>query len=245
MDGSGEPSMSGITTHTDREIGVGEVLRNPTYEPNYSFPGSYVDEFHEYLGTCPMNGNLIDIGIPGWLRREDALKLYELAYFANGDVLEFGTNRGLSTFILSKALQNSRRFGRLVTMELSAETSAEAKRNLASRGVTRKVRFMVGDADISCGKLALVRRKFGFAFIDHSHAYEHMEKACGRLSQLMAPSSFCVFHDYNDGRNSRRTGLGEVGDEYGVKAAIEDHLCLWLHGRLSPGRKARGEAVAV
>ncbi len=213
-----------LTFHPDRKILIGQVQNNCGYAPNYTFSGDHIDEFHRHLGTSKMNRNLIDIGIPGWLRREDALKLYELGRFADGDILEFGTNRGLSTFVLANALENSGRGGEIVTMELSREISDEAKRNLSERGMAGRVNFAVGDANDSCLKLAEQGRKFGFSFIDHSHAYEHMVSACKRLSDLMLPGAFCVFHDYNDQRNTRRTGLGEVGTEYGVQAGIEDAL---------------------
>ncbi|RDL47610.1 hypothetical protein BLJAPNOD_05534 [Ensifer sp. M14] len=213
-----------IALHQDRAIAVGQAQTNCGYAPNYSFAGEFVDDFHEFLGTSRLKGSLIDIGIPGWLRREDALKLYELGRFAEGDILEFGTNRGLSTFILANAMKNSFRQGEIVTMELSREISDVAKQHLSERKVVSDVRFAVGDANTTCLSLVAQGRKFGFSFIDHSHAYEHMVKACRRLSELMLPGAFCVFHDYNDPRNSRRTGLGEVGEEYGVQAAIEDAL---------------------
>jgi cephalosporin hydroxylase len=216
--------MKAVHYHTDRAISVGEVCRDNAYLPNYEFANDSIDDFHEYLFGCPMKSILIDIGVQGWLRKADALKLYELAFFAPGDILEFGTNRGLSAYILANALKSSGRAGEIVTMELSGELSAAAKKTLESKGVADRVVFEVGDADVTCERLISEGRKFGFAFIDHSHAYEHMVKACQRLSQLMAPGSFCVFHDYNDARNTRRKDLGEVGDEYGVKAAIDESL---------------------
>jgi hypothetical protein len=213
-----------LSFHVDRAISIGERPIDNGYAPNYPFDGDYIDDFHRFLGTCKTKGILIDIGIPGWLRREDALKIYELAHYADGDILEFGTNRGMSTFILANALKKSTRDGEIITMELSRAISDEAKKNLAVRDMADHVQFAVGDADDSCRKLLSQGRKFGFAFIDHSHAYEHVVKACQRLSELMLPGAFCVFHDYNDGRNSRRTGLGEVGNEYGVQAGVADGL---------------------
>lgn len=47
----------------------------PEYCPTYPFSG-YIDDFHESLAHCKLNGINIDLHIDGWLQREDALKLY-------------------------------------------------------------------------------------------------------------------------------------------------------------------------
>jgi len=57
--------------------------------PAYPFDG-FINENHARFASCPVRDEiLVDFGIPGWLRREDALKLsYELAYYSPGDVLD-------------------------------------------------------------------------------------------------------------------------------------------------------------
>ena len=56
---------------------LGSII--PPYRPTYPFEG-FINENHVRFVSCPVrDGILVDIGIPGWLRREDALKLYELA----------------------------------------------------------------------------------------------------------------------------------------------------------------------
>jgi hypothetical protein len=76
------------------------------YRPTYPFSG-YIDAFHESLADCKLNGKNIDLHIDGWLIREDALKLYEMAYFCQEAILELGTYHGLSTYIIAHAAQNS------------------------------------------------------------------------------------------------------------------------------------------
>jgi cephalosporin hydroxylase len=210
--------------HSDRIVKVGSTQVVTSYLPNYQFAGSYINDFHEYLGNCKMNGSIIDIGVPGWLRKQDALKLYELGYFAHGDILEFGTNRGLSAYILAKAIIASGRDAKLVTMELSSELSQVSKDNLRRENVVDQVEFRVGDANATCLRLLEEGRRFGMAFVDHSHAYEHVASACRRVNELLTVGSFCVFHDYADSRNSGRRGVGESPEEYGVIAGIEDEL---------------------
>jgi hypothetical protein len=81
--------------------------RTPEYGPTYPISG-YIDAFHESLAHCKLNGKNIDLRIDGWLLREDALKLYEMAYFCQEAILELGTYHGLSTYIMAQAAQNSR-----------------------------------------------------------------------------------------------------------------------------------------
>lgn len=83
--------------------------RFPLYRPTYIMDDPYINAFHSRYSTCPTEGDLIEIGIRGFLRREDALKIYELAFHASGDVLEMGSAWGLSTSILCRAVADSGR----------------------------------------------------------------------------------------------------------------------------------------
>src|SRR5438128_632925 len=85
------------------------LVEIPPFRPTYAYGDGFVNESHASYQTCPANEHLIDLGISGWLRREDALKLYELAYFADGPILELGSYHGLSTSILSRAAHDAGR----------------------------------------------------------------------------------------------------------------------------------------
>jgi hypothetical protein len=214
-----------IVAHAETWMALDELGKaSRPYLPTYQEAGESIDAFHRHLATCPSNGLLIDLGLEGWLQRADALKLYELGYFAGGDILEFGTYRGLSAFILAKAIEGSGRSARIVTMELDPETSAIARSNLAARSMDPFVEFRVGVAESTCDELLHEGRRFSLAFVDHSHAYEPMVLACQRLPKLLAPGSFCLFHDFNDPRNDSHAGVGESETRYGVYAAIQAAL---------------------
>jgi len=203
-------------THPETWMGRDELGRARPYRPTIIGFDHFINDQHRYYHECPTKGILIDVGIQGKLRREDALKLYEMAYYATGDILEFGTNRGLSTSILARAITDAGKSSELVTMELDGRLAEHARRSLSGLDLSRRVEFMVGDADASCQKLVDAGRKFHFAFIDHSHAYDHVVKTCRRLSQLLVPGSFCLFHDYNTSR--------EGTAEYGVYTAVAHAL---------------------
>jgi 2-polyprenyl-3-methyl-5-hydroxy-6-metoxy-1,4-benzoquinol methylase len=184
------------------------------YRPNRAFLGDYVDEFHQQ----------IELSVPGSLRREDALKLYEAGFFGQGDILELGTNRGLSAWVLARSIVASGREARVVTIDLSKACCEEAKRNIATEGLEEFVEIHHGDADAICRGFAAEGRRFGMAFVDHSHAYEHVAGACARLDEVLEPGSMAVFHDFNDARNSDRRDVGESNEEFGVIQAVRDSL---------------------
>lgn len=217
--------IGSISRHLETEVSFGSFGVKPSsYQKTFNFAGAYVDDYHRFLGTCPLRGALIDIGIPGWLRREDALKLYECGYFTRGNILEFGTNRGLSATILAKSLIKAKRSGTIITMELSATYLKEARKNFSNEGVGDRIDSRCADANSVCSELAEQGQSFGFAFVDHSHAYEDVVQACRHLKNLLTKDAFVVFHDYNDARNTRRTGRGDIPDEFGVFAGVEDGL---------------------
>lgn len=191
----------------------------PPYRPTHDFPGEFINETHASYATCPQNGVQIDLGIHGWLCRQDALKLYEMAFFAEGDVLELGTLHGLSTSILSRALIDAGRGGRLVTVELDPHSLRLARQNMSSRGLDQVVEFVEANAVDYCLQASRAGRRFSFAFVDHSHAYESVLAVCRLLPKLVVPGGFCYFHDYNDQRN-----LDAANVDYGVTQGVLEGL---------------------
>ena len=173
------------------------------YRRTFDFTGAYIDLSHERAAA--------DMGIEGWLWREDALKLYEMAYFARGNILELGCYHGLSTALLALALRNARRGHKLLSVETSPGNVAKARQN-ATR-YYEFVDFIVADAHETCQRLLRQGCRYAFCFVDHSHTYEMVQRACNDLKELITPGGFAFFHDYNDGRNGREP-------EYGVYEAV-------------------------
>jgi predicted O-methyltransferase YrrM len=192
------------------------------------FPGPFVDASHRRLAECPLrdgcllelrNGRLLGQVIQGWLRREDALKLYEIAYFAAGDILELGSFHGLSTSILSRASRNSKRPRRIETVDRSPRSVLMTQWNLRRQGLKRGVSTFCGDALLEVRRRAAKGARYGMVFVDHSHAYGAVYSVCRELGRVVAPGGFCLFHDFNDPRNY------DLGDpEYGVHQAVLDGL---------------------
>jgi predicted O-methyltransferase YrrM len=200
-----------VKTHPEtfcRLEDLGDIIH--PYRPTFDFPGPFIDASHRQIAECPLqDGTLIQMKnrrwfgktIPGWLRREDALKLYELAYFTAGDILEIGSNHGLSTSILARASANSPRPKHVYAVDLNPVCTKAANRNLRSLGLHRYVTAFCDDAATAAKRYAAEGKRFGFVFIDHSHAYEPVYRVCRELANITAAGGFCLFHDFNDTRN--------------------------------------------
>jgi predicted O-methyltransferase YrrM len=200
-------------TAVDRRFACG-------FHKTYTYNGDFIDATHASFKTCPTKLGMIDIGIEGWLLPADALKLYELAYYARGDVLELGTYRGLSANVIRRAILASGRPRRkLVSVDLDPGSTAAGHASVAGEKGARRLRFLNTSADDALETFAKTGRKFGFCFVDHSHTYAHVRSACERLADVLSPRSFCLFHDYNDPRNA-----DPHDNDYGVFQAANEIL---------------------
>jgi predicted O-methyltransferase YrrM len=189
------------------------------YRKTYPFKGKWIDDWHKHLAEAPQNAGMIDIGIEGWLLAADALKLYELARFSHGDTLELGTYRGLSTSILAQATETSGSNGVIISFDLDPAATATAKTNLAGRPGAERVHLFTVEAGQAVRDLARAKRTFNFAFIDHSHEFDHVFDVCQSLHRVLNFGAFALFHDFNDPRNA-----SEQAPDYGVYQATLDGL---------------------
>lgn len=139
-------------SNAETYLSLAELGSKPTpYKKTHEFAGDFINGNQAYYASCPTGAMgievCIDIGVEGYLRRADALKIYELAFFSEGDVLELGTHKGLSTTIIAQAL-NDRGAGqpRIETVDIDQEASAVARRTLAGRPGGDRVNFNLCDA---------------------------------------------------------------------------------------------------
>jgi predicted O-methyltransferase YrrM len=202
--------------------------RMPPYAPTYDFPAPFIDRAQEEIANYPcLDDARIQMKtrrwfgrvVRGWLRREDALKLYELSYFARGDVFELGTHYGLSAAILARAARNSPYPKHVESIELKPKRTKAAQRNLARLGLLQLVTARSADGVLAVKEHAANGRQFGLVFIDHSHAYTPVYEVCRSLDRIVAPGGFCLFHDFNDIRNR-----DPEDDAYAVFQAVNEGL---------------------
>ncbi|KCY18395.1 methyltransferase domain protein [Acinetobacter baumannii 21072] len=84
-------------------------------------------------------------------------------------ILEIGTSTGYSTLWLAEAAQATG--GQVITVEIDAKRSAEAKRHVAELELSEIVQFWVGDA---ADYLKAAQEKFDFILLDAERdAYEN------------------------------------------------------------------------
>jgi hypothetical protein len=75
-------SERAFVAHPETHLERNELGKPRPYQPTVAGFRQFINDHHRHYQECPTNGVLIDIGIQGQLRPEDALKLYEMAYFA-------------------------------------------------------------------------------------------------------------------------------------------------------------------
>ena len=205
---------------------LGRVI--PPYRPTYDFPGDFAHAGQRAVDRLPLTDGILvqkknrrwfGQVIPGWLRREDALKLYELAFFAEGDILEVGSYQGLSTAILAQAARDSGRLAHVYALDISPLAVAATERNLRSLGLHRRVSAICAEARATMEDFAGKGVRFGFAFVDHAHDYRSVVEVCAALADVLRPGAFCLFHDFNDFRNA-----DPAYQDYGVYQGVADGL---------------------
>jgi len=185
----------------------------------YDYAGEFIDQPHQSFITCLKRDRMIDIGIDGWLLPDDAMKLYEMAYFSNDNILELGTYRGLGTSIIASAANAAGSVGKVISVDIDPEHIDRAESSLQGRPGWKQTRLIVSDANAAIADFAGKSETFSFAFVDHSHRYEHMVLTCRRLHYIVSPGGFALFHDFNDPRNS-----DPHNDDYGVYQAVTHGL---------------------
>lgn len=208
--------------YPDSFVSFNELGKASPYLPTFRFAGDYINANHRFYSECPTGYEgisiCINIGVDGYLQKADALKIYELAYFSQGNILELGTYRGLSTSIIAQALFDANSKVEFDTVDIDPAANASAKSNVLARSGGDRVVFNLCDATQYMDKAIAQGRVFSFIFIDHWHGYDTTYEAAMRAKKILSPGGFCLFHDYNDPSNANPDHV------YGVYKAAHDAL---------------------
>jgi len=189
------------------------------FQKTYAYDGAFIDDAHRLLGERLHETGMIDLGIEGWLLPADAYKLYEMAYFSPGDILELGSYRGLSATVMNRACTANGRAQVIVSIDLDAHALELARSQVRGQAGGERAHFFAADAEAAVRNLAAAKRQFGFAFVDHSHQYDHVFGVCAQLHRVVEIGGFALFHDFNDPRN-----IAESAPHYGVYQGVMDGL---------------------
>ena len=177
-----------------------------TYRPSFQFDG-------DDLGRAHLAAEDRVRHLPGWLRREDVLKLYELAYFANGSILEIGSYHGKSAIIMAGAARDSGCGATVFSLDVDTNALRPARKAAADQGVADNVIFVRGSVR------AFFRAWRGFepslVFVDGDHSYRGVSRDLQVLRSRVPRGAMILFHDFNDPLN------GEPRDaEVAVREAV-------------------------
>jgi len=171
---------------------LAELIAHPekhdlTYAPSWQLDdGRWLNARHERV--------LDTIGaIEGLLYAEDAQKLYELAWFAAGPILEIGTYRGLSTAVMAVALADADNPARIVSVDIDAAGLAAARASLQRLGAGDRVTLVHGEAGRLLRSLPL---RPGLVFVDGDHTLAGVRADLRALEPVVPRGAIIALHDY-------------------------------------------------
>lgn len=217
------PDAADLSRHEDTFLTLRQTATERRFDmpfrKTFPYPGDRLDARHAALASRLHPSGMINIGIEGWLLPADALKLYEMACCCGGDLLELGAYRGLSASVMNEACNAAGRASTIVSIDLDPDAVALSRRQVHGMPGGERAWFFQDDAASAVRNLAGIKRQFAFAFVDHSHAYDHVLSACQPLHRVIAVGGFALFHDFNDPRNSL-----EESHDYGVYQGVMDGL---------------------
>jgi predicted O-methyltransferase YrrM len=178
------------------------------YQPSYDFGGDRVSGDH---GRAE---ELVE-DVPGWLRPEDALKLYELAYYARGPILEIGTYRGKSGTLMAIATRDAGRSALVVSVDVDPQALTAAAAAAAAKGVRDRLLLVRGSVEA----LFAANRTFrpSLVFLDADHSYEAVRRDLSTLEPHVPHGGLLLLHDFLDPRNDDPAEI-----EVGVAHAVRD-----------------------
>lgn len=182
--------------------------RDAGYAPSYAFGGGDLGE--RQRGSV----NAVE-EIPGWLRPEDILKLYELAYFAPGPILEIGCYRGKSTMVIARALADRATRVPFFTLDVDPAALRATSRAAAEHGVGDRVLLVRGSAR-ACLR-AMPALQPALVFIDGDHSRDGVRRDLDVLRNAVPDGGILLFHDYADPRND-----DPAAPELGVVEAVAE-----------------------
>jgi len=165
--------------------------------------------------TVVMDALALVQSIPGWLRSEDANKLYELAGATRGPILEVGTYRGKSTVIMAAASQASQRPTTIYTLDVDRRSIDAAVVEAKSRGLADRIVFIRGT--LTAFARAYPHLRPTLTFVDGDHSWRGVQHDLAVLDAIVPAGGQLLFHDFNDPRNEDPSCA-----EVKVRPAVQD-----------------------
>jgi predicted O-methyltransferase YrrM len=137
--------------------------------------------------------------IPGWMRPQDADKLWELASETNGPVLEIGTFHGKSAVLMALALTATGSDTLIYTLEVEKASINAARAQATAHSVADRIVFVRGTSDAFAR--AYPRFRPAMTFVDGDHRRVGVEADLAVLRNIVPAGGILLFHDFEDPLN--------------------------------------------
>jgi hypothetical protein len=137
--------------------------------------------------------------IPGWMRPEDADKLYELASTTPGPILEIGTFHGKSAVLMALALQEAGSDTGVYTVEVDLDSIRAAQSEASAHGVGGRIVFVRGTSEAFAHAYPWLRPTM--TFVDGDHRRAGVEADLAILQRIVPAGGVLLFHDFDDPLN--------------------------------------------
>jgi predicted O-methyltransferase YrrM len=157
------------------------------YLPSWDWGGEFLSKGH------PRILERLD-GIEGLMYPEDALKLYELAWFTPGPILEIGTFKGRSAALMSLALSDAENPAWIMSVDIDGDHLGQARENLGRLGAGGRVTLVEGTSTALARRLA--GQSFGLVFVDGDHRHRGVSRDIAAIEPLVPVGGILAFHDY-------------------------------------------------
>jgi cephalosporin hydroxylase len=188
------------------------------YEPSYDWGSHSLGDRHDRIAEAVWH-------IPGWLEPEDALKLYELAYFATGPILEIGMYCGRSTTILATAVADRGSGVPIVSLDIDPLALSLTARSLRMHAVHENVVLACASIEAFIGATPSFSPRL--VFIDANHAVAAVMTDIEVLGTCVTAGSLLLFHDYLPMKLPDTAGFPVSPGPIEVKSAIDNS---WISG---------------
>lgn len=186
--------------------------RDRSYLPNYDWGTGSLGDRHDRIVDGVWS-------IPGWLAPEDCRKLYELAYFADGPILEIGTYCGRSAVTMAMALSDAGRDHPIVTIDIDPAAVGLGHRNARAHEVGDRIVFVCSPAD----RFLATAPDFepALVFIDGDHSAPGVLTDLDAVAPHVRPGTLVFFHDYLPDELPDTEGFPVSPRPIDVAAAVE------------------------
>jgi predicted O-methyltransferase YrrM len=157
------------------------------YLPSYDWGGEVLSDRHRRIADAVWD-------VPGWLSPQDAMKLYELAFFAPGAILEVGTYCGRSAITMATALTDAQRRGPVLSIDTDPGAIILAHRYARAHGMEDKVVLVCQSLERFLEAVPTFRPSF--VFVDGDHSEHGVRSDLEALRSCLLPGALVLFHDY-------------------------------------------------